>query len=115
MEVKLTQRTIAVLAELLTDPARPRYGLEVSRESGVRATTVYDILMKLEHHGWVQSEWETVDPAQVGRPRRRLYRLTGRGASSARAEIESEIGRLRRGVGERDSHSGFPVPSAAPS
>ncbi|MEV1128771.1 PadR family transcriptional regulator [Agromyces sp. NPDC049794] len=51
--------------------------------------TLYKALSRLAERGLVQSEWE--DPAiaaDEGRPRRRLYRVTGAGAVAHRAETE---------------------------
>jgi DNA-binding PadR family transcriptional regulator len=70
--------------------------LEIADDAEIGTTTVYDILMKLEHSGWVQSQWESTSPRQVGRPRRRLYRLTGLGESSAQEAIEGELARLNK-------------------
>lgn len=51
--------------------------------------TLYKALSRLSERGLVESEWE--DPsiaAEAGRPRRRLYRVTGAGAVAFRAEAE---------------------------
>jgi PadR family transcriptional regulator PadR len=51
--------------------------------------TLYKALSRLAERGLVESEWE--DPsiaAEEGRPRRRLYRVTGAGAVAYRAETE---------------------------
>jgi DNA-binding PadR family transcriptional regulator len=51
--------------------------------------TLYKALSRLAERGLVESEWE--DPslaADEGRPRRRLYRVTGAGAVAYRAETE---------------------------
>ncbi|MBM7504085.1 PadR family transcriptional regulator [Agromyces aurantiacus] len=50
--------------------------------------TLYKALNRLAERGLVESEWE--DPAaaaEEGRPRRRLYRVTGAGAIAYRAEV----------------------------
>ena len=44
--------------------------------------TLYKALGRLEERGLLASEWEA-PPAAEGRPRRRLYRLTGEGARIA--------------------------------
>jgi DNA-binding PadR family transcriptional regulator len=46
--------------------------------------TLYKALGRLEELGLLASRWE--DAAVEGRPRRRLYELTGTGAERARAE-----------------------------
>lgn len=51
--------------------------------------TLYKALSRLAERGLVESEWE--DPsiaAEEGRPRRRLYRVTGAGVAAYRAETE---------------------------
>jgi PadR family transcriptional regulator, regulatory protein PadR len=45
--------------------------------------TLYKALGRLEEWGLLTSRWEDPDAAE-GRPRRRLYELTGRGAATAR-------------------------------
>ncbi|MBN6041236.1 PadR family transcriptional regulator [Amycolatopsis sp. 195334CR] len=50
--------------------------------------TLYKALGRLEEFGLLTSEWEDADAAE-GRPRRRLYELTQRGAQvAARAAAE---------------------------
>jgi len=83
MVARLTIPTRLVLAVLLTDPATERYGLEIAQQSGLPTGTLHPILARLEAHGWASSRWEEVDAAEVGRPRRRYYRLTDEGRREA--------------------------------
>ncbi len=54
--------------------------------------TLYKALGRLEEFGLLTSRWE--DPAAVeGRPRRRLYELTGQGAQVARRSIADKAAR----------------------
>jgi DNA-binding PadR family transcriptional regulator len=92
----MTLQTQAVLAAFLDDPTTDYYGLDLSRSTGLRSGTVYPILARLEEAGWVESFWEAVDPGDVGRPARRYYRVTDRGATRARTEIEKSVRRLTR-------------------
>jgi PadR family transcriptional regulator, regulatory protein PadR len=58
--------------------------------------TLYKALARLEDAGLLTSRWE--DPAAAeGRPRRRLYELTGRGAevAAAHAQAPAASGLLR--------------------
>jgi PadR family transcriptional regulator PadR len=41
----------------------------------------------LELATWIKGEWEDVDPAVVGRPRRRFYTLTASGQAEATKEL----------------------------
>lgn len=72
-----------MLGALLASGAEWRHGYDLSRETGLKSGTLYPILMRLEKSGWLEAEWEA-EPA-AGRPRRHLYRLTGRGVEEAKA------------------------------
>jgi PadR family transcriptional regulator PadR len=89
-------QTVAVLTALAADPSVWRHGYELGQEVGLKAGSLYPILMRLSDRGLLESTWET-DPPQ-GRPARHLYRLTGAGASLA-AEVAAPTprGAPRRG------------------
>jgi PadR family transcriptional regulator, regulatory protein PadR len=86
---------LRVLALFLESPDNPRYGLEISKEAQVRPSSLYPLLARLEAAGWLESEWETVDPHTERRPARRWYRLTRLGTAEARRELEPLVARLR--------------------
>jgi PadR family transcriptional regulator PadR len=81
---RMTMPTQLVLRALLVEPEAELYGLEIGDAAGLASGTVHPILARLEATGWLTSRWEDVDPAAVGRPARRYYRLTGAGAVEAR-------------------------------
>jgi PadR family transcriptional regulator PadR len=90
--LRMTLATQMVLRALLEEPAKQRYGLELCARAGLQSGTLYPILARLEHAGWVESDWE--DPTlhlAEGRPRRRYYRLSDEGAAQARQAL-AEIG-----------------------
>ena len=73
---------------------KPREGLagsDIWRETKILSGTLYPILMRLEQVGWLDSEWEVLDPSEAGRPRKRLYRLTGLGYNKAR-DVMRDLG-----------------------
>jgi PadR family transcriptional regulator, regulatory protein PadR len=74
-------QTVAVLAALAANPVAWRYGYELGQEVGLKAGSLYPILMRLSDRGLLEATWEA-DPPQ-GRPPRHLYRLTGAGARLA--------------------------------
>jgi PadR family transcriptional regulator, regulatory protein PadR len=88
-EVRLSLQTLRVLEAFLENPADSLSGSDVQKRSGLASGTLYPILLGLESAGWFVSRWETVDPSAVGRPRRRLYRLTPGGLSRASAVFAS--------------------------
>jgi PadR family transcriptional regulator, regulatory protein PadR len=70
-------------------------------QSGSRSLTahgtLYKALGRLEEFGLLSSRWEDAAAAAEGRPRRRLYELTGKGAGVAeRARAEMAVAPLSR-------------------
>jgi DNA-binding PadR family transcriptional regulator len=102
---RMTLSTLAILSAMLDEPAGAWYGLELSRAAGLKSGTIYPALARLEQARWVESAWEEGDPAALGRPLRRMYRLTGvgsRAATQALAEhVEALTPRSRRRAGQR--------------
>ncbi|MEV7627543.1 PadR family transcriptional regulator [Actinoplanes sp. NPDC089786] len=84
--------TQAVLRALLEDPTRPRYGFDIAGQAGIATGSLYPILARFEHLGWLDSYWEDTAEVQDGRPRRRYYRLSTNGAASAREALD-RVGR----------------------
>jgi DNA-binding PadR family transcriptional regulator len=66
---------------LADNPSGWSHGYHLCRQLGLKAGTVYPILMRLAERGQVETAWETDPPA--GRPARHLYRLSGEGARFA--------------------------------
>jgi PadR family transcriptional regulator, regulatory protein PadR len=67
-------QALSVLAVLCARPQMWRHGYDIARETGLKAGTLYPILIRLADRGWLEASWEDGQPA--GRPRRHLYRLT---------------------------------------
>jgi PadR family transcriptional regulator, regulatory protein PadR len=86
-EVRLSERGLRVLRLLLENPRQARSGAEVGRATKTGSGTLYPMLARWEAAGWLSSEWELVEPSKVGRPRRRLYRLTGLGQRKAQSVL----------------------------
>jgi PadR family transcriptional regulator, regulatory protein PadR len=74
-------QTIAVVLALAETPTIWRYGYELCQQLGLKAGSMYPILMRLADRGLLETAWETDAPA--GRPPRHLYRLTGPGRALA--------------------------------
>jgi DNA-binding PadR family transcriptional regulator len=84
---------VAVLAALAAEPATWRYGYELGREVGLKAGSLYPILMRLEDRGLLESAWEA-EPSP-GRPPRHLYRLTAAGEEAAGEAVARLPARLK--------------------
>jgi PadR family transcriptional regulator, regulatory protein PadR len=80
-------QTTAVLLALAKQPTTWRYGYDLCRQLGLKAGSMYPILMRLADRGLLQTTWETDSPH--GRPPRHLYRLTGPGVEVA-AELAGQ-------------------------
>jgi len=85
-----------VLRALAADTSAWRYGYDLGAEVGLKAGTLYPILMRLSDRGLLEARWESEPPA--GRPPRHLYRLTGAGVAAA-ADVASSRHVTRRRVG----------------
>lgn len=82
--VKLTPQVLQVLSAIVSSKDREMSGAAVGKSTGLASGTLYPILFRLERAGWLKSRWERGDPSELGRPRRRLYCVTAKGAAFAR-------------------------------
>lgn len=82
MTFRVTAQTMKVLVAIVERPDVS--GADLCRATGLATGTLYPILLRLEKAGAVASKWEAGDPAQLGRPRRRYYRITAEGIQRAR-------------------------------
>lgn len=101
---------LAAGLELRNDGSPEFYGFAVAkaireRDEAQRLTahgTLYKALERMQRQGLLRSRWEEPDAAAAeGRPRRRLYEVTGLG-ERALARVEAERPALRR---LREGHS----------
>jgi PadR family transcriptional regulator, regulatory protein PadR len=74
-------QTTAVVLALAETPAAWHYGYQLCQRLGLKAGSVYPILMRLADRGLLETAWERDAPP--GRPPRHLYRLTGPGRELA--------------------------------
>ena len=94
-DVRLSECGLRVLRFMIDQPRIARSGAEISKATKVGSGTLYPLLARLEAAGWATSRWEDIDPHEAGRPRRRLYKLTGVGQRRAREALS----RLQLGTG----------------
>jgi PadR family transcriptional regulator PadR len=87
MDVRLSAPGLRTLRLLLEHPLEGLSGAQISRATKVGSGTLYPLLGRWEAVGWVTSEWENVDPSEVGRPRRRFYKITALGQAKAREAL----------------------------
>src|SRR5271155_3841230 len=82
-ELRMSLQTLRVLEAFLENPTDELSGADVQKRGKLASGTLYPILLRLESAGWFVSRWEEIDPSAIGRPRRRLYRLTSSGLRRA--------------------------------
>ena len=66
-------QAVRVLRTLAADPARWRYGYDLTAEVHLKSGSLYPILVRLADRGLLETSWE---PGQGSRPPRHLYRLS---------------------------------------
>jgi PadR family transcriptional regulator, regulatory protein PadR len=84
---RLSHQTLKVMRLFLERPKDSLAGSDIWKKTGILSGTTYPILMRLERAGWLESRWEVLDPSEAGRPRKRLYRLTGTGYNKTRQAL----------------------------
>jgi PadR family transcriptional regulator PadR len=88
---RLSHQGLKVLKLFLDDPGSTLSGADVMRSAGLLSGTAYPLLIRFEEAGLLSSKWESEKPDALGRPRRRLYSITGAGLAAARQALE-ELG-----------------------
>lgn len=96
--MRMTTATMHVLQGFL-DSSEPLTGADFINEKKIFSGTLYPILARLKKVGWIEGAWEDGDPALLGRPRRRYYKLTAKG------EIDAP-----KALADRERRSPFGVP-----
>jgi PadR family transcriptional regulator, regulatory protein PadR len=84
---RLSHQTLKVMKAFLERPQDRLAGSDIWKQTGVFTGTLYPILLRLERAGWLESQWELLEPSELSRPRKRLYRLTGLGYNKVRAAL----------------------------
>lgn len=77
-----SKQMLVLLEALSARPQDWRHGYDLMKDTGLLSGTLYPLLMRMADQGLVEAEWR--EPAQLGRPARHAYRLTGSGLALAR-------------------------------
>jgi PadR family transcriptional regulator, regulatory protein PadR len=86
-KIRMSGPTLKLLKLLLENPKEGHSGAEISKITKLGSGTMYPLLQRLEIAKWIEGEWEKADPSEVGRPKRRLYKLTRSGQAAASKEL----------------------------
>ena len=68
---RASPQTSSVLLALAAEPKVWRHGYDLCQETGLKAGTMYPILIRLADQGLLETDWE--QPQGLGRPPRRCY------------------------------------------
>jgi DNA-binding PadR family transcriptional regulator len=79
---RASPQTTSVVLALAADPQAWRHGYDLCQETGLKAGTMYPILIRLAGQGLLETVWEQT--RAPGRPPRHLYRLSRSGLALAR-------------------------------
>jgi PadR family transcriptional regulator PadR len=93
--LRITDNVVAIFCTMLERPRKGWYGLEIAAAAGIGSATIYAALTRMERAGWLHASWEAEAPSDLGRPQRRLYKLTAAGATAGREAIASYQPRVR--------------------
>lgn len=91
MAKRLSSQRLLILSQYRDDPQRQLSGAELLRLTKLVSGTLYPALYALEAAKMLVSNWESGDPATLGRPRKRFYRITPLG-QEAYAQQLKELG-----------------------
>ena|SRR5215467_1832400 len=83
-------QTLRLLVALAAQPRAWRHGYELSRETGLKAGTLYPILVRLAGRGLLDLRWE--ESPLPARPPRHACRLSAGGLAFARAALAPDTG-----------------------
>jgi PadR family transcriptional regulator len=89
---RLSPQTLRVLEQFAERPTAWRYGYELSRETALKAGTLYPILMRLAKFSLLEAKWITTED---GVPPRHTYRLTPSGMELTRARLTTSRSGVR--------------------
>src|SRR5262245_20424092 len=102
-----SRQTVAILDALAAKASDWSHGYDLCRALGLKAGTVYPILIRHAERGYVETAWE--QDAPQGRPPRHLYRLSAAGAEHVRALRRADATHSSR----RSRAAGRPAPGGA--
>jgi PadR family transcriptional regulator, regulatory protein PadR len=85
-------RVLRLFLDAFSDNVRSELtGTDLMKGVGISSGTLYPILLRMEKAGLLSSRWEDERPEDLGRPRRRYYRLEPAGATLAQDALR-ELG-----------------------
>lgn len=88
-EPRVSAKGLKVLHAFIEAGARELSGADIAERTGILSGTLYPILIRFKSAGWLQDRWEDHEPVELGRPKRRYYKLTATGQAAYRKNLPS--------------------------
>lgn len=87
--MRISGKSLEILLFLSNSPQENFAGYSLSKTLGISSGTLYPLLVKLKEAGLLDSQWEDGDPQELGRPRRRYYKINGQGIVALNEKMRS--------------------------
>ena len=86
--VRLSHSTLKILQVFLEAPEEELCGSDLMERASVSPGVVYPFLVKWEEEGLLKAQWEKLAASNLGRPRKKFYRLTSAGKTAAKNALK---------------------------
>jgi PadR family transcriptional regulator PadR len=84
---RVSAKGLKVLHAFIEAGNRELSGADIAGRTGVLSGTLYPILLRFKSAGWLKDRWEDNEPVELGRPKRRYYKLTAAGQAAYRRNL----------------------------
>ena len=78
-EPRITSQGMRVLGAFVDAGHIELTGADITERIGMLSGTLYPILIRFREAGWLADRWEDEEAFELGRPKKRFYRLTAVG------------------------------------
>lgn len=86
-EPRVSAKGLKVLHAFIEAGNRELSGADIAERTSILSGTLYPILIRFKTAGWLKDRWEDDEPVELGRPKRRYYKLTAAGHAAYRRNI----------------------------
>ena len=93
--MRLSHSSLKIVQTFVDAPGEAFCGSELIDRAGVSPGVVYPFLVRWEEEGLLSARWEQQDASDLGRPRKRFYKLTAKGKATAREALRPFVVSMR--------------------
>ncbi|WP_371933001.1 PadR family transcriptional regulator [Bradyrhizobium sp. CCGUVB23] len=88
---RVSAKGLKVLHAFVDAGNRELSGADIAERTAILSGTLYPILIRFKSAGWLKDRWEDDEPVELGRPKRRYYRLTAAGQAAYRQNLPTAV------------------------